>query len=142
LCNDKPVLGPWVNPRWLNYFTGAIIATLVVLSVILTASVLFPDATTDKVILGILVGGGVAATIVALVIMAWSRNGERAAQDNGLAEPVAADRNTWRMPPLESLPPMKLSLAAKTWMGALRLYLVVAVCLVAFRIAMLAIGNG
>ena len=142
LCNDKPVLGPWVNPRWLNYFTGAIIATLVVLSVILTASVLFPDATTDKVILGILVGGGVAATVVALVIMAWSRNGERVAQDDGAAGQVAADRNTWRMPPLDVLPPMKLSLAAKTWMGALRLYLVVAVCLVAFRIAVLAIGNG
>jgi NRAMP (natural resistance-associated macrophage protein)-like metal ion transporter len=141
LCNDKPVLGPWVNPRWLNYFTGAIIATLVVLSVILTVSVLFPDATTDKVILGILVGGGVAATIVALVIMAWSRNGGRAPQDNGAAQ-VVADRNSWRMPPLDGLPPMQLSLAAKTWMGALRLYLVVAVCLVAFRIAMLAIGNG
>jgi hypothetical protein len=112
-----------------------------VLSVILTASVLFPDATTDKVILGILVGGGVAATVVALVIMAWSRNGERVAQDDGAAGQVAADRNTWRMPPLDVLPPMKLSLAAKTWMGALRLYLVVAVCLVAFRIAMLAIGN-
>jgi hypothetical protein len=37
---------------------------------------------------------------------------------------------------------MKLSLAAKTWMGALRLYLVIAVGLVAFRIAMLAMGNG
>jgi hypothetical protein len=23
LCNDKPVLGPWVNNRWVNYFTGA-----------------------------------------------------------------------------------------------------------------------
>src|SRR5271165_920848 len=26
LCNDKPVLGPWVNTRWLNAFTGAVIA--------------------------------------------------------------------------------------------------------------------
>jgi NRAMP (natural resistance-associated macrophage protein)-like metal ion transporter len=143
LCNDKPVLGPWVNNRWLNYFTGAIIAALVVLSVILTVSVLFPDATNDQSILGILSGGGVIATIVALVIMAWSRNGDRAdGGDVGDAQQVAADRNTWRMPPLENLPPMRLSLAAKTWMGALRLYLVIAVCLVAFRIAMLAMGNG
>jgi Mn2+/Fe2+ NRAMP family transporter len=141
LCNDKPVLGPWVNNRWLNTFTGAIIAALVVLSVILTVSVLFPDATNDEMILGILLGGGVAATIVALVIMAWSKNGERADRDNA-AQQAQADRNTWRMPPLASLPPMRLSLAAKTWMGALRLYLVIAVCLVAFRIAMLAIGNG
>jgi NRAMP (natural resistance-associated macrophage protein)-like metal ion transporter len=139
LCNDKPVLGPWVNNRWLNYFTGAIIAALVVLSVILTVSVLFPDATNDEMILGILLGGGVAATIVALVIMAWSKNGEPAGRDNA-AQQVAADRDTWRMPRLDSLPPMRLSLAAKTWMGALRLYLVIAVCLVAFRIATLAIS--
>jgi Mn2+/Fe2+ NRAMP family transporter len=139
LCNDKPVLGPWVNNRWLNYFTGAIIAALVVLSVILTVSVLFPDATNEQTILGILLGGGVAATILALVIMAWSKNGEPAGRDNA-AQQVAADRDTWRMPRLDSLPPMRLSLAAKTWMGALRLYLVIAVCLVAFRIAMLAIG--
>ena len=35
-----------------------------------------------------------------------------------------------------------LSLAAKTWMGVLRLYLVVAVALVLFRVVMLAIGHG
>jgi Mn2+/Fe2+ NRAMP family transporter len=40
LCNDMAVLGPWVNGRWLNLFTGAVIAVLVMLSIILTASVL------------------------------------------------------------------------------------------------------
>ena len=30
LCNDKAVLGPWVNTRLLNAFTGAVIAVLVV----------------------------------------------------------------------------------------------------------------
>lgn len=142
LCNDKPVLGPWVNPRWLNCFTGAIIAALVVLSVILTASVLFPDATTDKVILGILAGGGVAGFIAAAATLAFSRNGHDAVAAASEDLGSAANRDTWRMPPLASLPPMELSLAAKTWMGALRLYLVVAVCLVAFRIAMLAAGAG
>jgi hypothetical protein len=43
LCNDKAVLGPWVNPSWLNLFTGTVIAALVMLSIILTASVLYPD---------------------------------------------------------------------------------------------------
>jgi Mn2+/Fe2+ NRAMP family transporter len=138
LCNDRPVLGPWVNNRWQNYFTGAIIATLVVLSVILTASVLFPDATTDKVILGTLFGGGVAAVIVALVAKALSQNGQRA----GHTAAHDLDRLTWRMAPLNTLPPMRLSIAAKTWMGALRLYLVVAVALVVFRVIMLAMGNG
>ncbi len=140
LCNDKPVLGPWVNTRWLNYFTGAVIAALVILSVILTVSVLFPDATNEQVILGILGGGGIVAVIAALVIMALSQNGGSGAP----AEEVAAapmSRHAWRMPPLDQLPPAKLSLAAKTWMGVLRLYLVVAGGLVLFRIVMLAIGQ-
>jgi len=45
------------------------------------------------------------------------------------------------MSPLERLEPMKLSLAAKTWMGVLRVYLVVAVALVLFRVVMLALGG-
>ena len=141
LCNDKPVLGPWVNNRWVNYFTGAIIAVLIILSVILTVSVLFPDATNAQVILGIMGGGGVVAVIAALVIMALSQNGESATPAEEIAAP-ATSRDAWRMPPLDQLAPAKLSLAAKTWMGALRLYLVVAVALVLFRVVMLAIGHG
>ena len=143
LCNDKAVLGPWVNSRWLNYFTGAVIAALVVLSVILTASVLFPEATTAEVILGLLVGGGVAAAVVALVIVALTERGRRnAADDDAVATALAAPRETWRMPPLHTLPPAKFGLAAQTWLGVLRLYLVVAGGMVLFRIVMLAIGQG
>ncbi len=66
LCNDKEVLGPWVNTRWLNMFTGAVVAALVILSIILTASVMFPDATSETVILDILGGGVALAALVAL----------------------------------------------------------------------------
>jgi NRAMP (natural resistance-associated macrophage protein)-like metal ion transporter len=141
LCNDKPVLGPWVNNRWVNYFTGAIIAVLIILSVILTVSVLFPDATNAQVILGIMGGGGVLAAVAALVIIALSQNGGSAAPAEETAV-ATTSRDSWRMPPLDRLAPAKLSLAAKTWMGALRLYLVVAVALVLFRVVMLAIGHG
>ena len=141
LCNDKPVLGPWVNNRWVNYFTGAIIAVLIILSVILTVSVLFPDATNEQLILGIMGGGVVVAAIAALVIMALNKNGGiESSTEEAAAETMS--RDTWRMPPLAQLAPAKLSLAAKTWMGALRLYLVVAVALVLFRVVMLAIGHG
>jgi len=44
-------------------------------------------------------------------------------------------------PPLDRLPPAKLSLAARTWMGVLRLYLMLAGGLVLFRIVMLAFGR-
>jgi len=141
LCNDKPVLGPWVNTRWLNYFTGAVIAVLVLLSVILTVSVLFPDATNEQVILGILGGGGVVAVVAALVIMALSQNGRNGASAEEAAI-ATTSRDIWRMPPLEQLPPAKLSLAAKTWMGVLRLYLVIAGGMVLFRIVALALGKG
>jgi Mn2+/Fe2+ NRAMP family transporter len=141
LCNDKPVLGPWVNARWLNYFTGGVIAVLVLLSIILTSSVLFPDATNEQVILGILAGGGVVALVIALVTMALSQNGGSAELPESV-DVALISRDIWRMPPLEQLPPARLSLAAKTWMGVLRLYLVVAGGLVLFRIVMLAIGRG
>ena len=45
LCNDKAVLGSWVNGRWTNLFTGSVIAALVMLSVVVAASVLFPSIT-------------------------------------------------------------------------------------------------
>ncbi|HXZ16044.1 MAG TPA: manganese transporter, partial [Roseiarcus sp.] len=128
-----------VNTRLLNVFTGAVIAALVVLSVILTMSVLFPDATTAQTILGVLTGGGVAAAILGVVVMALGQNGKQDPAD--AADVTALDRKTWRMPPLAALPPAKLSLAAKTWMGVLRLYLVVAGGLVLIRIVTLAING-
>ena len=112
------------------------------LSVILTLSVLFPEAANAETILGIMLGGGVAAAIIALVIMALSQNGERPGSETVEAVEPPVARQAWRMPPLESLPPAELSLAAKTCLGALRLYLVVAGGLVLIRIIWLAIGNG
>lgn len=62
LCNDRGVLGPWVNGRGMNVFSGAVIAVLVMLSTILTAGVLFPQITSAQ-ILGILAGGTVLTLI-------------------------------------------------------------------------------
>ena len=135
------MLGPWVNPRWLNSFTGVVIAGLVLLSIILTASVLFPDATHEQVILGILLGGGGVGLLFTLTAMMLGRREEpaNAAKRGGGSEGLRA---SWRMPPLEELAPAQLSLAAKLWMGVLRLYLVIAGGLVLIRIATLALGGG
>ncbi|HET9112909.1 MAG TPA: NRAMP family divalent metal transporter, partial [Burkholderiales bacterium] len=57
LCNDKAVLGPWVNGTAVNIFTGIVVAIMVMLSVILTASVLFPQITPLQ-IESIIAGGG------------------------------------------------------------------------------------
>src|ERR1019366_4223585 len=43
LCNDREVLGPWVNRRWLNILAVFIVSVLLLLSGILMATPLFPD---------------------------------------------------------------------------------------------------
>jgi Mn2+/Fe2+ NRAMP family transporter len=140
LCNDKAVLGPWANGRWLNIFTGGVIAVLVILSIILTASVMFPDATNETVILAILGGGCLLGVLIALATLLVKGRGGKAATPVKKVYPVL--RNNWRMPPLEELPPAQLSLAARTWMFVLRAYLVLAGGLVLVRIVTLAIGQG
>jgi hypothetical protein len=42
LCNDPEVLGPWRNPGWLNVLASVIVAVLVLLSLILMATTVFP----------------------------------------------------------------------------------------------------
>ena len=121
LCNDKDVLGPWVNGKKLNIFTSATVGVLVILSVILTGSVIFPDIS-ERAILVILGGGGVVGLIAGAVLVFLGRGRK--------AEPgVPMDsslRDTWRMPALSQLKPVTLSLGYRFWMGTLRLYLVVA----------------
>ncbi len=121
LCNDRAVLGPWVNGRSLNLFTGAVVAALVMLSVILTSAVLFPEISASTII-AILLGGSLSGVLVWLAVALFGRS--RAP----VAEPSVdrALRDTWRMPPLEELPPAKLTLLSRIWMVVLRGYLVVA----------------
>ena len=86
--------------------------------------------------------GAKAARLTALVIATLRQNGKAERSDAEAVDQAAFDYNTWRMPSLASLPPAKLSLAAKAWMGILRLYLVVAGGLVLVRIVSLAIRGG
>jgi hypothetical protein len=125
------VLGPWVNGRWLNLFTGAVIAIMVMLSIILTASVLYPQITGREILI-ILVGGSIA-TVVAWMATAWIRR-LRGVVTEAIDESL---RPTWRMPPLDQLPAAQLSPLRRLWMGVLRGYLVIAAGLVLVRIAQL-----
>ena len=135
LCNDKAVLGPWVNGRGLNLFTGAVVAVLVTLSIILTASVLFSDIAGETIVT-MLLGGGGLAIVVALV--GWAVRSSRG------DAPVSIDRSgqaTWRMPALDLLKPARLSLQNRIWMAVLRFYLLLAGGLVLWRIVLLAVGG-
>jgi len=142
LCNDEAALGPWVNSRKLNLFTGGVVALLVMLSIILTGSVLYPEIS-DTVILGILIGGSVVGLAAALgVWFAQQRLKAPAPEKVGSTSttPKVATEE-WRMPPLEQLAPARLSLASRIWMIVLRGYLVIAGGLVLFRIFQLATGG-
>jgi Mn2+/Fe2+ NRAMP family transporter len=136
LCNDRAVLGPWVNGRWLNLFTGAVIAVLIVLSVILTAAVLYPDIG-DTTILWTLGGGLILALIVGGIALLLRRNGQI---DH--AADTEADRATWRMPPLAQLVPARLTPAKRIWLGVLRLYLAAASIMVVVRVVQIAFRQG
>ena len=135
LCNDREVLGPWVNGRKTNMFTAAVVAVLVSLSVILTASVLFPDVSSRQII-EIMMACGVAGMLAACYALARRlRTG---------AAPVTIDRTgqkNWRMPPLAVLSRPAMSAGRKIGMGALRLYLGAAMILVIVKIAQLATGH-
>jgi Natural resistance-associated macrophage protein len=135
LSNDRAVLGPWVNSRRLNLFTGAVVAVLVMLSIILTASVLFPDIG-EQWIVGVLAGGSALAVAVTVAVKIFDSSSGKAAIDLQQIEPLDADK--WRMPPLDKLPPARLSTLSRLWMIVLRAYLVVAAGLVLIRIFQLA----
>jgi Mn2+/Fe2+ NRAMP family transporter len=135
LCNDKAVLGPWVNSRVTNVFTGAVIAVLVMLSVILTAAVLFPHIT------GAQIGGIMAAGIAGALVIALLAFTRRAGSPATEPDVRGALRTAWRMPPLAQLPKATLSPLNRIWLVVLRSYLVVAAGLVLLRIVQLALGG-
>ncbi|MFP3245625.1 MAG: divalent metal cation transporter, partial [Paraburkholderia sp.] len=137
LCNDRAVLGPWVNSMKLNIFTGAVIWVLVMLSIILTASVIYPDIT-GETILEVLAGGTVLAVVAATGLFLVRKRGVNAWADALTASLQKDSRDTWRMPPLADLPPPNLTLSKRVWMGVLRGYLIVAVALVLVKVIQVA----
>jgi Mn2+/Fe2+ NRAMP family transporter len=134
LCNDRAVLGPWVNSKALNAFTGAVVWVLVMLSIILTASVMYPDITGETI--GAILVGGTGFAVAGYAVTALLRKG-RATPPAVTAGAHAQNRqlrDTWRMPPLDELPAPQLTLSKRIWMAVLRSYLVIAVGLVIVKV--------
>src|SRR5215469_1645572 len=72
LCNDKEVLGPWVNGLRTNIAAGIVVGILVVLSAILMISVVFGRVSTGEIV-GILAACVLAATATGgfLLVRRW-----------------------------------------------------------------------
>jgi Mn2+/Fe2+ NRAMP family transporter len=160
LCNDRAVLGPWANTAKTNAFTGAVIAVLITLSVVLTASVMFPSVNAGA-IFAIMGGCAALAVVIGGLAVAGAR---RTARRSALAEAaeltevaelteaagpteaaVAAgppvDKLSWRMPPLSELPAPVIKGARRIGLLGLRGYLVLAMIMVIVKIVETALGH-
>jgi hypothetical protein len=154
LCNDRAVLGPWVNTAKTNAFTGAVISVLITLSIVLTASVMFP-AITAAAIFAIMGGCAAVAVVIGGLAVAGAR---RTARRTALAEAAVAtevaelteaaevaepsvDKLSWRMPPLSELPTPVIRGARRIGLLGLRGYLAIAMIMVIVKIVETALGH-
>ncbi len=137
LCNDKEVLGPWVNRPWLNVVSGIIVSILLMMSLILMATTLFSSINVTD--LALILGGVLIVSYVVMGIVLV-----RAHRGRPVESPVSRDvRANWRMPPLNLLSRPKWSRGRLLGMWALRGYLVLAVVLLLVKAVQLGIhGKG
>ncbi|WP_124096077.1 NRAMP family divalent metal transporter [Burkholderia gladioli] len=132
LCNDRSVLGPWCNGKWLNLFTGAIVWVLVMLSVVLTAATVFPDISGESIV--DILAGGSALGVVGFVCTRFYRHSRFPLRAVGAPRWSDEEKRVWRMAPIEQLPAPSMPMESKLWMAVLRGYLVVAVAMIGYEI--------
>lgn len=127
LCNDREVLGPWVNGKWLNAVASIIVTLLVVLSITMMVSTLFTSVNVVALLSVLSIVGGVGL-IVGLPL------GLRR-----IAPPLdySIDKRDWRTPRLTLLAPQSTSLARRILLRAVASYLVIAGTLLVVRIIQL-----
>lgn len=135
LCNDKYVLGPWTNPKWLNIISGIIIGLLVMLSFILAVTTLFPNVDGTQ----LTIWSGSSLLICLVITGALYIFGKK---NNEVKNVVTSEeKNIWRMAPLETLPKPEWSLTKKIGMYTLRGYLIIAAVLMVIKVIQLATGH-
>ena len=137
LCNDKEVLGPWVNRPWLNVVSGVIVSILLMLSLVLMATTLFSSI--DVTALALVLGGVLLVSYVVMGVVLLRARTRRPPEP-----PVSKERRAnWRMPPLNLLNRPKWSRGRVVGMWALRGYLVLAVVLLLVKAIQLGLhGKG
>jgi hypothetical protein len=158
LCNDRPVLGPWVNTFRQNALAWMIVWSLVVLSLMLTAVTFFPNVSTATLVGGLALGGllGIlgAAVVFAVGWFTDRRNVETAGQALGasvdeLPKLTRAERRAmrdevranWTMPALAALDRPVMSPVRRAGLLTLRVYLVLACVLVVVKVVQAGIAG-
>ena len=140
LCNDREVLGPWMNRRWLNILAGVIIAVLLVLSGTLVVDTLFPSFNAAKTAIWIAIAMVVGGILAALYIQV-TKSRRPPSVPHPATTMTPAERLNWRMPPLALLKPVQWSTGTKLGVLTLRGYLVISVLLLIVKAVQLGTGH-
>jgi hypothetical protein len=134
LCNDRQVLGPWVNRIWLNVVASIIVGVLLLLSGILMATTVFPDINIVSTVAYLILGFAICGAVAFGVLRWFGLQGSKPPVPKQLSAALAgADRATWRMPPLTLLEPVTWSMGTRLGMLALRGYLVLGAILLVVK---------
>ena len=133
LCNDRAVLGPWVNKPWLNAVAGFIVSVLLLLSLVLVVTTVIPTIDVTKLVLVL----GSVMTVLFLGGGVWLWLSQRHAEP--VPEVSRAERESWRMPALALLERPKMSPVRRIAMLTLSGYLVVAIVLLGVKAVELAL---
>jgi NRAMP (natural resistance-associated macrophage protein)-like metal ion transporter len=134
MCNDRAVLGPWVNRTWLNAVASVIVAALLVLSAILVVSTAFPSVDVPRLLVAL---NAIAAGVLILGgAWAWFKARSAPAPPDYSAD----ERTTWRMPALALLDRPAWSPARRLALMLLAGYVVVAIVMLAVKAVQLGLS--
>lgn len=129
LCNDPEVLGPWVNPGWLNALAALIIGVLLILSGTLMATTLFPHINVSAVFVWLAVVLAAGGLVAAVVVRMAARRSTVPSRRSRVPVMALHEKMTWRMPPLNLLKPVRWSPGIRVGILSLRAYLVLSAAL-------------
>jgi Mn2+/Fe2+ NRAMP family transporter len=137
LCNDREVLGPWANPPWLQVLASVIVGSLVLLSVILTLTTIFPHIDVTAVAL---IGGGMLLLVFAAMGIAMLRSRRGAGLVTVIEHAPDVPKEQWTMPPAALLSRPQFSAGRRLAMYALGGYMIVALAMLIVKSVELAGG--
>jgi NRAMP (natural resistance-associated macrophage protein)-like metal ion transporter len=126
LCNDRAVLGPWVNKAWLNAAAGLIVTVLLLLSLVLVITTVFPSVDVGR--LTVILGSVMAVVLAGGAV--WLLLGRREPPPPAMSR---AEKENWRMPGLALLERPPMSLGRRIAMLTLSGYLVLAIVMLAVK---------
>ncbi len=130
LSNDRAILGPWVNARWLNVLATVIVTILVVLSAVMMVSTVLPNINVVE-LLAVLAPIAIVGLVVGIPI------GLRLSAP---APVFTGDRRDWRTPRL-SLVAAPITSRPRRWLlRFVASYLAIAGVLLVVRFIQLAVS--